>query len=134
MSLERPECETWADRIARAVFPEMPALAARQAFEGLPGGTEFLEALAKAFAFARATPAREGLVRSVLAALDRRALPPPRTPLEAAFRETHRSIWQPLLELAARLPLEPHRLRAAGMAAAEILEEILEQSVEEEQP
>lgn len=119
--------EEWGKRIACAAFPEMPAPAAWQAFQSLPGGPELLEALGKAFRFARATPAREALVRAVLAALGRGTLPPSQTPLEAAFREAHRPVWAPLLELAARLPLEPRRIQAAGAAALEILEEILEQ-------
>ncbi|MCS7252360.1 MAG: hypothetical protein NZ572_08095 [Thermoflexus sp.] len=117
----------WAHRITQVIFPEIPAPAAWQAFQSLPGATEFLEALAKAFAFAQATPAREALVRAALAALGQPALPPPRTPLELAFREAHRSIWESLLRAASNLPLEPQRLQRAGMAALEILDEILEQ-------
>lgn len=117
--------DLWAV-MASAIFPELPPEAAREALGRLPGGPELVEAVGRLAAFARPTPAREQLAMEVLEALARgENLPPPRSPLEEAFRAAHREIWEPVVRAAQNLPVGRERLQAAMRAARAWMEEQL---------
>jgi len=120
------EAGMWAEVLARALFPELPPAAAREALAALPGGPALAAAVARLAAFAAATPARERLALAALMAMGERGdLPPPATPLEAAFRARWQEIWAPALAAARDLPVPDDRLRAAMAAVRDRLIEIL---------
>lgn len=111
---------------ARALFPELPPEAAREALERLPGGRAAVNAIGRLIRFARPLPAREALARMALEALARGTdLPPPASPLEAAFREAHRGVWEPALAAVRGLPVDPGRIRALAAAALAWMEDHL---------